>query len=406
MADVSIEFGQARASQRTLAGATVLQIVPVLRDDPIGRSALAVAAALLQAGARAIIAADRGPLANELQAIGGEWLPFPNQTSNPIKARRNAHVLQDVIAAERIDVIHAQGPTAAWSALVATARQPVWLVTHLPDAPPSSPRFLSLFERAATKGERVIAPSHYAATAMSERYGLPPARITVIPHCVDTAAYAPDAVDPARIADLQQSWQIRSGERVIVVPGRVAPWNDLVTIVETARLLVDSGMQGVVFAIAGEDASHRRYARSVHAKAQELEVDDVVRLTGHCTDWPAAFAAADVVVVPATEPPRYGRVVAEAQAVGTPVITTSVGVLPEHILAPPRIPEDLRTGWVIAPGSPRDLGLALAEVFSLDDIAMRAIKARARQFAEYTFSPHSVAAATCAVYTSLLERDQ
>ena len=31
--------------------------------------------------------------------------------------------------------------------------------------------------------------------------------------------------------------------------------------------------------------------------------------------------------------------------------------------------------------------------------------ARARHFAEYMFSPHSVATATHAVYTALLERD-
>ena len=37
--------------------------------------------------------------------------------------------------------------------------------------------------------------------------------------------------------------------------------------------------------------------------------------------------------------------------------------------------------------------------------AYRAMAARARQFAEYMFSPQSVAAATRAVYTSLLARD-
>ncbi len=42
---------------------------------------------------------------------------------------------------------------------------------------------------------------------------------------------------------------------------------------------------------------------------------------------------------------------------------------------------------------------------ALDDKAYRAMSARARQFAEYMFSPQSVAVATRAVYTSLLARD-
>jgi hypothetical protein len=47
----------------------------------------------------------------------------------------------------------------------------------------------------------------------------------------------------------------------------------------------------------------------------------------------------------------------------------------------------------------------LSEVFALDDDAYHTMTARARHFAEYMFSPHSVAAATHAVYTALLERD-
>lgn len=404
--DVSIDFSQSRATQRTLAGATILQIIPVLRDDPIGRSAVAVAIALLQAGARAMIAADRGPLATELQAIGGEWLPFVNDTRNPIKARRNAKILQDIIVSERIDVVHAYGASAAWSALTAIGDQPVWLITHLPDAPSNEPKLLSFFQSATTKGDRIIAPSHYSATAICERYKVPRARVAVIPRCTDTVTYAPDAVPAPRIEALLKAWQIRPGERIVVVPGRVAPWNGQMTIVETAHLLVQGGMQGVVFAIVGEDHTHRRFAKTVLERAQELGVDDIVRLTGHCSDLPAAFAAADVIAVPAIEPPVFGRVVAEAQAAGKPVVTTDVGVLPENVLSPPRIPEDLRTGWVVPPDNAGELGMALATALSLDEISARAISARARQFAEYSFSPHSVAAATCGVYTSLLARDQ
>ncbi len=403
---MSIDFSQSPASQRTLAGATVLQIIPVLRDDPIGRSAVAVAIALLGVGARAIIAADRGSLATELQAIGGEWLPFVSDTRNPIKARRNAQILQEVIVSERIDIVHTQGASAAWSALTATFHQPVWLITHLPDVPPTGSKLLSLFQSAATKGDRIIAPSHYAATAICERYKVPRARVTVIPRCVDTVTYAPGAVPQPRIDALLKAWQIRPGERIVVVPSRVAPWNGQMTIVETAHLLVQGGMQGVVFVIIGEDHTHQRFAKSVHEKAQQLGVDDIVRLTGHCSDLPAAFAAADVVAVPAIEPPVFGRVVSEAQAAGKPVVTTAVGVLPENVLSPPRIPEDLRTGWVVPPENPGELGMALAAALTLDETATKAIDARARQFAEYSFSPHSVAAATCGVYTSLLARDQ
>jgi glycosyltransferase involved in cell wall biosynthesis len=129
------------------------------------------------------------------------------------------------------------------------------------------------------------------------------------------------------------------------------------------------------------------------------------RITGHCPDMPAAFAIADVVVVPATEAPVLGRVVAQAQAMSRPVVASNVGVLPEYLVTPPQMPEDVRTGWVTTPGDPLDLARALAAALALDDDAYQAMCARAREFAEYMFSPESVAVATRAVYRSLLARE-
>ena len=72
---------------------------------------------------------------------------------------------------------------------------------------------------------------------------------------------------------------------------------------------------------------------------------------------------------------------------------------------PPQLPEDVRTGWVAKAGDADDFARALALALALDPKAYQAISARARQFAEYMFSPESVAAATRGVYTSLLTRD-
>ena len=105
---------------------------------------------------------------------------------------------------------------------------------------------------------------------------------------------------------------------------------------------------------------------------------------------PAAFAAADTVLVPVIEPPMLGSVVAEAQAMGRPVVTSNIGILPEHLVTPPEMPEDVRTGWLCEPGNAADFARALTTAFSLDATAYRAMAARARQFAEYMFSPRKI----------------
>ena len=121
---------------------------------------------------------------------------------------------------------------------------------------------------------------------------------------------------------------------------------------------------------------------------------------------PAAFAAADVVVVPALRPPLSGRSAAEAQAIGRAVVTTAVGMLPENVLAPPRMRDELRTGWVVRPGHARRTRRGAHLRARLDRTAADALGARAREFAEFMFSPQSVAASIRGVYTSLLSRDR
>lgn len=287
---------------------------------------------------------------------------------------------------------------------MAAAQIAVWLVTTLPDVPPVS-GLRAFWASALARGDRVISPSSFAAAPVMERYDLPRERITVIPRGIDTAAFDPATVAPERIEALLKAWRIRPGERVVLAPGRVAPWNGQILLPDIARALLDSGARNFVIVVVGENHRYRKYARMVLKQAQEHGIHAVLRLAGHCRDMPAAFAAAEVVVVPAIEAPLLGRVVAQAQAMGRPVVTADTGILPEHVVTPPEMPEDVRTGWVAKRGDPIEFARALAVALSLDERAYQAMSARARQFAEYMFSPDSVAVATRAVYTSLLARD-
>lgn len=392
------------APRPTLAGATILQIVPKLEEEPAARSAVNIAHVLLLAGARALIAADNGPLVAELTTAGGEWIPMVNATVNPLRLRRNARRLEQIISQERVDIIHSYDAGAAWSARRAAAQVTVWLVTSLPDVP-SYRGLRGRQARALAQGDRVIAPSNYAALPMMERYGLRPDQITIVPRVIDTTIYDPAAVSTQRALAQRERWRIADDDRVVMVPGRVAPWNGQILIPDIARTLVENGIHGFVFVMVGEDSTHAKYARDVLKRADAMDVGGLIRMAGHCNDMPAAFAAADFVAVPSLEPPLLGRLVAQAQAMGRPVVTADVGMLAEHIVAPPRMPEDVRTGWVARPGDPADFAHVLGIALSISAGAYRGMSARARQFAEYMFSPESVADAMRSVYTSLLARD-
>jgi glycosyltransferase involved in cell wall biosynthesis len=403
---VSADTAGQRILPRTLAGATVLQIVPALRDDAIGRTALEVAQSLLHAGARAVVAGEGGPLVVELRALGGEWFPLASRSINPLQLRRNAQWLQSFASTERVDLIHAQTIGSAWSALTATKRLPVWLLVGLPDIPKPPTRRHGYYLRALHRADQIVAPSRYVVDGVSAPYRIAREKVLVIPRRVDTTLFNPAAVRPQRMLAMRRAWRVRPGERVVALPGRVATWNGQLVLVDAARLLVNGGWRGVCFVLVGDSRDQRRYVRAVRNRMAAQGVEALFRIIGHCPDMPTALAAADIVVLPALEAPALGRAVAEAQAMGRLVIASRVGMLPENLLAPPGTLDAMRTGWTVRPGDASELAQAIATALTVDPDTYRAMAARARQYAESRFSPASVVAATHAVYAALLARER
>jgi glycosyltransferase involved in cell wall biosynthesis len=63
---------------------------------------------------------------------------------------------------------------------------------------------------------------------------------------------------------------------------------------------------------------------------RRLGLEGRVHIISGCSDMPAAYMLADVVVLPSTAPQSFDRVFAEAQAIGRPVVATEIGSIREQ----------------------------------------------------------------------------
>ncbi len=86
-----------------------------------------------------------------------------------------------------------------------------------------------------------------------------------------------------------------------------------------------------------------------------------------------------------------------------PVISTNIGAPPETVLAPPRVAESDRTGWLVAPSDIDNYESVLLEALSLDDASRAEIGARARSHVMEMFSTFKMQRLTLAVYDELLK---
>ena len=97
-----------RGTRALLSGRTVLQIIPHIDAGGAERTTIDIAAALVAAGARALVASEGGRLTSELQAVGGVLTPFPAAAKNPLSMLFNARRLARLIIAEHVDIVHAR----------------------------------------------------------------------------------------------------------------------------------------------------------------------------------------------------------------------------------------------------------------------------------------------------------
>jgi len=392
-------FGRSRAS---LAGRTVLQIIPRLDAGGAERTTIDIAAALVNAGARALVASEGGRLASELQAVGGVLLPFPAATKNPIRMFLNSRKLARLMLAERVDLVHARSRAPAWVAYGACRIVERPFVTTYHGAYSGKSSLKLRYNSIMARGDIVIANSRFTAGLINKLYPQARDRVRVIYRGTDLRAFSPSQVDRERVARLRQSWGLASHQRVVLLAARLTPWKGQKVLIEAAGRLKGQGLDDVRYVLAGDPQGREGYTREIDDLIESHGLKDVVLRVGHCTDMPAALVAAHVVVVPSTEPEAFGRSAVEAQAMGAMAIVTDIGAVPETVLSPPDAPADQRTGWRVPPGDPDALAQALLNALNLGATAREAVARRARAHVERHFSMTQMTEQTLAAYLSLL----
>jgi glycosyltransferase involved in cell wall biosynthesis len=316
-----------------------------------------------------------------------------------LNVRRLAKVCLD----EGVALIHARSRAPAWAALGTARALDLPFVTTYHGSYSGRSSVKVLYNSVMARGDVVIANSHYTADLIRSLHAAPADRIRVIHRGTDLAAFSPSAVAPERVEALRSAWGIAPHERIVLLAARLTGWKGQRVLIEAAAQLTKAGLGGVAFVLAGDPQGRDGYVRDLDAAIKARGLDGIVRRVGHCTDMPAAFLAASVVTVPSTEPEAFGRSAVEAQAMGTPVVVSDLGAVPETVLSPPDVAPSARTGWRVPPGDPRALADAIAAALALGASAREAMASRARAHVERHFSLERMAADTLDVYCALLE---
>ncbi|MCK6442150.1 glycosyltransferase family 4 protein [Elstera cyanobacteriorum] len=374
--------------------AVILQVLPALKTGGVERTAVDIAVATQQAGCRALVASAGGPMVHEMERSGAKHITLPLDTKNPWRLWRNAAKLAEIIEREGVDIVHARSRAPAWSAYWAARRTGRPFLTTFAGIYNFKTRLKRAYNAIMQKGELVIANSQYTADHVHHTYHTPLNRIRTIPRGVDLALFDPARMRPDRLVALAQSLRIEDGLPVVMMPGRVTRWKGHRVLVEAIARMERRDFQCLFI---GSDEGREEYRGEIEALIRERDLGGIIRFAGQVKDMSAAYMLADLVISASTDPEAFGRVVAEAQAMGRPVIATDHGGARETVLAG-------ESGWLVAPGDAEALAAALTEALALPTAVRTAMGARGQEHIRANFSKDRMCADTLQVYNELLER--
>lgn len=370
---------------------TVLQVIPALETGGAERGCVDVALALADAGAVPLVASQGGGLVRELDRAGVRHITLPLASKNPLTIRRNAGILERIIVENRVDVVHARSRAPAWSAWLACGRTGARYMTTFHAPYNFSGGLKKWYNSVMARGERVVAISDFIRRHVEENYAVDPERIRLIHRCYDPQIFAPDRVSAARMAQLAAKWRLPDDKPIVMLPGRLTRWKGQTVLIEAMARMTRRDAYCV---LVGSDQGRRGFSQELVAQARRLGLEGRVHLAGHCSDMAAAYMLASVVVSASRQPEAFGRVIAEAQAMGKPVIVSDVGAVAETVW-------NGRTGWVTPADDPDALAAALDAALNLSPEQSEVMGLQAQAFVAERFTKERMCADTLSVYAEL-----
>jgi glycosyltransferase involved in cell wall biosynthesis len=301
---------------------TIMQILPRFNAGGVEQGTFDMAEGIIKQGWRAVIVSGGGQYVAPFVEMGGIHVTAPVYSKNPLMIWRNIILIQKICREQNVSLIHARSRAPAWSAYYASKKAKLPFVTTFHGAYGARGLTKKKYNAVMTKGDRVIAVSNYIKDYILDNYSMPEEKLVVIPRGIDENFFQPKNVSVASIKLLKEKWELSPDKKIIILPARMSRAKGHDVMIEAmAQLTRDD----VMCYFVGNASGKEDYLAELTKFIGQCGLQDCVKIVDHENDMAAVYGLADLVVLPATEPESFGRVVAEALAMGVTTIASDIG---------------------------------------------------------------------------------
>ncbi len=235
----------------------------------------------------------------------------------------------------RPDLVHVNSSRDSWIASLAarsvSPRVPVIRTRHI--STPLNQNLTTRWLYRSLLDYVIVTGGELTRRGLVERDGLAASKVSAFPIGIDVAHFRPGT--PER--DLREELGLPAAEVLVGLISYLRSYKGHEYYIDAAAR-VAARRKGVTFVISGRGPEEGR----LRARIAEQGVEQRVRMLGYREDLLNVFHSLDLFVIPSVEGDTIPQVLMQALAVGLPVVSTTVGSIPDVV-------RNGETGYVVPP---------------------------------------------------------
>ena len=361
----------------------IVQLLPELNEGGVERGTMELSRELGKRGHESIVISYGGKLVKQIKADGGRHILLDVCSKNIFTAPFRMLKLRKVLKELNPDIIHARSRVPAWLAYMAnkTLKIPFVSTVHGFNS-------VNYYSRIMTKGDKVICVSESVKTYIQKHYEVSDENICVIARGIDLEKFNPNHLDQNFMKTFRKKYALED-KHIISTVGRITQLKDHQTFILALALLKKEDSKIVGLIVGGVRKDKQAYLSLLENLVKKLEMEDNIIFTGSQSKVAEIYSLSDVVVSSSKKPESFGRSVAEALALNTPVVASNHGGVLDII-------REGENGYFYPVGDSEALALKITQA--------KALKFDGYNYVFNHFSLEEMVRKTLEVYKGLLEK--
>lgn len=304
----------------------IVQVLPELNEGGVERGVVELNREFVKKGIESFVISLGGKLENQINLDGGTFIKFDVCSKNIFTTISRINSLKKILKELKPDIIHVRSRVPAWLVYFANKRLNIKVVSTVHGF-----NSVGFYSSIMQKADAVICVSNSIKEYIQKNYQTPQSKITVIPRGIDLELFNPSNLDEDFINEFKEEYDLKD-KFIISSVGRITQLKDYETFIKAINLVKKEIPSLKALIVGGTRSDKEDYLNSLKNLIKELNLQDNIIFTGSQSKIAEIYALSDIVVSSSKKPESFGRAVAEAIALNTPVVATNHGGVKDIII--------------------------------------------------------------------------